>query len=163
MIGLWITLGLIVAIATFFSWTIIHELCHLAALRLVKAPLVRYKIVPYPHKYDGKFYWGRITYMLEEPLDKKQQVWVSYAPRVADYVGIWFLVIFTCFTSFNFTNFLIVVFLFGSVVDLFVGSLGISPSSDLKRYSNSNTKWMNRVTQMISVFVGFFFALVWCL
>lgn len=119
------------AIVTFFAWALIHEMSHVIALKKTVG-LQSYKLFLYPHMHNKRFYWARIRYMPTYQPSSKQQFIISMAPRVPDYVGVLLLSLIAWFVAPALWSELLVLFLAGSLVDLFVGSLGISKSSDLQ-------------------------------
>jgi len=79
---MWTTIALYggcIAVAWFLQ-NCLHELAHLVALwvRLGKKPK---KLIPWPHKYEGRWYWARCESgaynLLADPLIHSAPLWVA--------------------------------------------------------------------------------------
>ena len=143
----------ITAIVTYFAWTWIHEMSHVVVLKKTVG-LHDYKLFLYPHMYFKRFYWARVRYMPKCKPSGKQQFLISMAPRAADYVGIIILSIIVMCTEPALWSKLLVIFCFGSVVDLFAGSLGIREKSDIRvaiRAAPAMSIWTWRISQSFIV------------
>lgn len=127
---IWLRLALF-GLAAFFVWAAIHELSHARAARKLGATGFRFKL--YPHLSGGRLVFACVSYTL--PAGVLDTVGVHLAPRVPD------LVASLLFPLTGFQNYLewsgwqtaLAVLAAGGVVDLLVGSLGLSASSDLRR------------------------------
>ncbi|MHA1665942.1 MAG: hypothetical protein ACTSW7_01040 [Candidatus Thorarchaeota archaeon] len=82
---------------------------------------------------------------------KKQQAAISIAPRIPDILGAIALP-FTCYTSEPFSYFLM-IFFGSALIDLFVGSLGMSKKSDLRKASNKLglSPWWLRIFGFLTI------------
>ena len=63
-----------------FMWTLIHEAAHAITARAFGHTVLSFK--PFPHKADGKFYWGRVTYKYQG----KDQWLIKVMPYIVDLV-----------------------------------------------------------------------------
>jgi hypothetical protein len=129
---LWVALGL--ALPAYFLWSLLHELSHVAGAKLVVG-VMRWDIRPWPQFQEGRLVWGYATYTLSRTPLQKEEAMILLAPRAADLVGV---------VGFGLTPLFAGVWLavwgvlFGAgLVDLVVGSLGVSPASDLRRASEA--------------------------
>lgn len=67
---------LILAIPLFFFWIAVHEGSHALIVILQGGKIIEFK--PWPHRDEGKFYIGRITYF------GKPSRWIEIAPYIMD-------------------------------------------------------------------------------
>jgi hypothetical protein len=118
--------GLLV-LATFFVWVTIHEYSHLFMLKKLVG-VRQYSMKLYPHRENGKFYWGYIYYVADAPVEGKNQFFVSMAPRVPGAVA---LVAFPFL--YNHAPLWLAILAAGGVVDWVNGFIGYSPHSDLQK------------------------------
>jgi hypothetical protein len=138
---------------TYLSWTVIHEVSHIAAASMV-GKISEPKIIPYPHftKRDGKknFYFARATWRWEDgyPSDKKR-AFVSLAPRIPNLLACILLIGDMVFLSSN----LLLIFCIGGLVDLAIGSIGYREKSDLRRAATrlNVSPWIFRVVGWVIV------------
>ena len=152
---MWIVLTII---ATYLFWTIGHELSHLLAAKLLVG-LKKWSIYPYPHivkdEKGRRFYFARTSMTYAKTPSEEERQMIFFAPRLLDYLMLWGCFIFAFYASPY-----LGIFLFGGVIDLFVGSLGISKHSDLKKSTtNALDLWLNRMmglTVSICCGVGIF-------
>ena len=129
-------------IATFFAWATIHELSHLLLVKRAVG-VTWFKIIPYPHIVQGQFYFARVVYLPKETPSDEQLIKIHLAPRLPDVVACFILGLtqtllshyYTWFSEHKIILIIWLIFWFGGVVDLFVGSLGIRRNSDLRRAS----------------------------
>lgn len=138
---------------TYLSWTVIHEVSHIAAASMV-GKISEPKIIPYPHftKKDGKknFYFARAAWKWEGgyPSDKKR-AFVSLAPRIPNLLACILLILDMVFLSSN----LLLIFCIGGLVDLAIGSIGYREKSDLRRAATrlNASPWIFRVVGWVIV------------
>jgi len=121
-------------VPAFFTWAAIHELAHYFAARAQRSlTLATFKI--YPHKRDGRFVWASVSWDYAGPdMTPRELAWVYAAPRVPDA----FAVVLAPLAGFMPEPWMAATWLvlFGAgLVDLAVGSMGISPESDLRRWA----------------------------
>lgn len=148
MVAAAIVAGILALPVAFFGWSAIHEMAHyLAARSFRKVTEPKFRI--YPHVDDpGGFRWASVTMYLEDPpLTPRESSWVSAAPRIPDAVA----VLLTPFAAFWDPPWAVVLWaiLFGAgIVDLLVGSTGVSEFSDLRRWAASSgiNPWILRLT-----------------
>jgi len=126
----WIAVGL--ALPAYFLWLLLHEASHLVAVHL-SVGLSSWHIYLWPAKIDGHWVFGYSTWECKQPTSPEQKGMICLAPRAVDLVG---AVGFGLTPLFSGVGFIVWGVLFGAgVVDLIVGSLGISPISDLRKAS----------------------------
>lgn len=154
-----IILGVILAIASYFAWTAIHEFSHLfMAKKLVGVN--KWKMKLYPHRAeDGSLRWGAVWYWMDRQPTDKEQAAISLAPRAPD------LLAAGLFAAGGLLSgplaILWFVFWGAGVVDLVNGSIGKSELSDLKRAAKALKKnpWWIRLagfgTAVASIAVHF--------
>lgn len=133
---------------TFFVWCLIHELAHaIIAWRHPEAKSVR--IIPWPHRYSGKFYFARTEFYLPASLSyslkitaKTMGLFFYVAPWVADFIAIALLL-----AGWEDWNVYTKVVLAGGIVDLITASIGRTDNSDLSYAAmvHNNSKWSFRV------------------
>lgn len=147
---IWV-LSVIFAAVCYLLWSAVHEYSHLFAARAIVG-VRRYAFKLYPHIYNGRWYWSRVSYLYERNPDDREQAWISIAPRYADLVAaialpfaalmpdVW---LFHAWTI-----------LFGAgVVDLWTGSTGISKTHDLRKASVGFeiSPWLLRAGGLIAI------------
>ena len=125
--------ALICAIPAFFLWVVIHEMSHYIAYKLTTG-VISAKFKLYPHIKEGegpwwkRFRWAAIR--VEIPRDEtiSERFLISFAPRLLAMIAfpITALVI-------GIPGVVIATLVGAGLVDLLVGSLGISPNSDLQK------------------------------
>lgn len=126
----WILLVLGI-VAAWFLWTVLHELSHVAMARIFRK-LVSVKFILFPHKdEEGNFYFARVQFWYEgEPLKPVEEAMVNLAPRIMNIAAAIALPFISCF---GLAGMLVWGVIWGAgLVDFFVGSLGMSPVSDLQ-------------------------------
>lgn len=74
-------LPLVLAAPMFLIWTTIHEGSHALAARLTGAEIRTFK--PWPHRFEGRWYFGRMSY---EPSSSKGLGLIVVFPYVVDVV-----------------------------------------------------------------------------
>ena len=137
MIELFIALLLV-----FPFWATIHELSHILVAKLNLGSIAPWEIILWPHKYEGRFYWARCSYMAPSDLSSQILASISAAPRLAA------LVVAMPFLILEFFFPWALVFVMGAIIDIFVGTLGLNPESDLQREARGGTniwklRWEN--------------------
>lgn len=135
MVMTWVGWLLLVlgVVATWFLWTVLHELSHVAVARMFrKLTAVKFKLWPHKDK-EGNFYFARVQFWWEEggPLTNVEEALMKLAPRVLNIAA---AIAFPFLASFSWPVGLLIwgVLWGGGLIDFFVGSLGISPQSDLR-------------------------------
>lgn len=140
-------------------WVIIHETSHaLAAKLLMKAQDFHFKL--YPHiTEEKKFLFASVSYMVSTTVrtDTKEAI-VLLAPRLMNLVA---AIAFPFLLLFPMPFAMAWAILWGAgLVDLFVGSLGISSESDIRRAGkllnfNSNViRILGLATILASIFAS---------
>lgn len=136
-------------------WTILHELSHIVAASFYST-LSEVKWYLYPHKdEEGNFFFARVQWSWAEPaLSPIQWASIHSAPRLMNFVAALLVPL-----SFLFPEpwcYIWLVLWGASLVDLFVGSLGISEFTDLRRTCDvlNISPWTLRVTGMATVLVS---------
>lgn len=117
------------SILSFFVWAAIHELAHALTARIcLRAHDFKFKL--YPHTTPaGNFLFASVSWV--QPMSAHSAL-VSLAPWAPDLLGC-ALFPFTSPVDFSFWwSVLLACLAGGAVVDLAVGSFGISPDSDLR-------------------------------
>jgi hypothetical protein len=148
---------LLSAVPFFFAWASIHEVSHFLALKSMrKITNVEFKI--YPHKIPGiGFVWASVSSdFLGADLTKKESILFSLAPRFMDILAVFMLPLSFLFPLLSWMQALWMVFWFCGIVDLFIGSLGSSPASDLRCAADDAkiSPWFLRVPGMVLVAVS---------
>jgi tRNA(Ile)-lysidine synthetase-like protein len=125
-------LSALALLAVFPLWAAIHEYSHLRkAKQLVGVQW--YKMFLYPHSYNGVWYWARISYILNRQPNSWELYDICLAPRTPDLWATLLLPFSAIFGLWPLT-----ILLAGGAIDMFVGSLGISDASDLKRAAHGD-------------------------
>lgn len=148
---------LLSAVPFFFAWAAIHELSHFLALKSMRVVTdVEFKI--YPHKVPGVgFVWASVSSDFDgADLTKKESILFSLAPRFMDVLAVLMLPLAFLFPLLSWMQALWIVFWFCGIVDLFVGSLGRSPASDLRSAADDAgiSPWFLRIPGMALVAVS---------
>ena len=141
----------------FLFWSGVHEVSHyLVARFFVGAKDVQFRLYPHRDERLG-FVWASVSWTSEGFLSPRQRALVSLAPRVPDVIGcvafsLWGLL------PLGWWVWLWLLFWGGAVVDMFVGSLGTNPESDLARAARAwdVSPWLLRVGGMAVVLVSLF-------
>lgn len=133
------------AIPVFFLWNTLHELSHFLVLKIyLRSASAEFTL--WPHKNEGKFYWGRVRYFYNGlPPTPPQQAWVSFAPRWLNMLA---LLCFPLGTLFGPWGALVWMTIWGGgIIDGLVGSMGINDHSDMPRYAKiwKIERWAFRV------------------
>lgn len=120
-----------------FIWTALHELSHIAMAKMfLNITKVDYWL--YPH-FDraNNFYFARVEYHhdLTKEITNIKDALISLAPRIMNLIAVISFVFFSLFPIP--WNYIWLIFWGAGLIDLFVGSFGISPYSDLRRAAES--------------------------
>lgn len=153
----------------YFLWTLIHEFSHLLMARSF-AEFQEWSIKPYPHfvEINGKKVFRFASFhcilKLGEYFTKNEKSTISLAPRIMDIIAAIALPFATFFSGIVLGAWLV---LWGcGLLDLFVGSLGISEESDLKKAAKNLdiSPWWFRIvgmgTMLISVVLTIIFMVI---
>lgn len=119
-----------------FIWTALHELSHVALAKIF-LNVVKVNYWLYPHYDNNNFYFARVQYFhdLSKDTTRLQESFIYLAPRVMNLIAAISLVFFSWLpTPWNYVWF---IFWGAGLVDFIVGSLGISPYSDLRRAADA--------------------------
>ena len=156
-----IAVYVVFSIMTFFLWTTIHELSHIAAAMIV-GNVEEWSIKPYPNKAkDGHWRFASASWIWKGGAPSlKRQGMVNVAPMFSSTFAI-SLVSITFFLT-GIAKMLMLIFCAGAVINLISGSTGLSEFSDLKRASKrlSINKWIIRVGGFATAAVGAFLVLL---
>lgn len=141
-------------------WTVLHELSHVLVAKLL-APVKRVDWWLYPHRDEnGNFFFARVSWQwVDDPsLTNRDKIMLYSAPRIMNVVAA-IMLPFSCAFSSPWSYVWFIVWVAG-LIDLFVGSLGISEASDLKNSAKvaGISPWIFRVVGMLvalmSVIIG---------
>lgn len=132
-----IALYILVGIATYWVWMLIHELSHITAAK-TQLNVTWWKLIPYPHMTDGGFAWARVRWTYMGDITNGQRAFISLAPRIPDLIGL--AVLQAAWFMSGPLMWFWTIFWFGAVVDLAYGSIGKSDGSDLRKASVA-LKW----------------------
>jgi hypothetical protein len=131
----------------------LHEMSHLCATKFLVG-VDKYKIKPYPHKnQELGFVWASIKIKRINIATNFQNGLIFFSPRFAN-ILFCLIIAFVYLQGFELSIYF-KIFLGGGMVDLLTGSLGVSESSDLKRYCKSwnLNPWQPRLVGcMLSIF-----------
>lgn len=145
-------------IISYFLWALIHEMSHvMAAMRTVGVSW--YSLRVYPHFGFGRFNWASCIYFVKKDPSRREQALISLAPRIMGTVAA---------TLFPLSGILInsygvdmitaipLIFLVSGILDVIVGSLGISDSSDLVIAASALqiSPWKIRVAGFLLAFLS---------
>ena len=78
-------LPLVLAAPLFLIWTTIHEGSHALAARLAGAEIQTFK--PWPHRFEGRWYFGRMSYEPYEPHCRRGRWFIMAIPYIVDVVA----------------------------------------------------------------------------
>ena len=119
-------------IITYFLWSYIHEYCHLYALRQIRN-VKSYSFRLYPHRHEELgFVFASVSYNYDISLNKKEHAYVSFAPRIANFIAV-FSFVFLCMFVNNIPE-IYAVFMLGCSIDLLRGSYSRNETADIERY-----------------------------
>lgn len=125
----------ITAIASIFIWNVIHEMSHIL-MAMIVGNIKDWSIKPYPHIKNGNFIFAGAEWTWIEPIPNREgKAFVGIAPRIANILAAFLSIIGIVLTGMFQIIWLILCF--AGMVDLIVGSLGISETSDLKKVSSN--------------------------
>jgi len=132
VIGL-IILGAFCAAISYVAWTYFHEISHVIAASKT-AGITKYSINVFP-TFSPRLLFGYCDYDLKRKLTAREQVIVSLAPRIPDAVAVLAFPVVGYLGNVVDPAFAIMygVFWGAGIVDLMVGSMGMSPHSDLRK------------------------------
>lgn len=120
------------AIITYFVWAYIHEYAHLFALRNIRH-VKSYSFRLYPHKHPQLgFVFASVSYDYDDDLDDKELAYVSFMPRIPDYIAVLILPLIHMF--FNNVPLFLTAILLGGYIDLLRGSYSRNETADIVRY-----------------------------
>lgn len=146
-------LYILVVIFSYFFHAHLHEYLHLLATKITVG-VDKYKIKVYPH-IDSKlgFVWASVWTARAREANNFENGIIYFSPRFAN---ILFAVIIAlmCLQEFELSIYW-KIFIASSMVDLFVGSLGVSEKSDLQMYSKywNLNPWIPRLAGVaVSIF-----------
>lgn len=118
------------ALTSFFLWGILHELSHVLVAKYLNGA-ADIKIVPYPHKKDGRFYWMRASYILNHELNvgwrKAARHLSPWVPRILGMIALQFTGMYWP----------LVILVGGVLADTWTGSVGLGEYSDLLRAAST--------------------------
>jgi hypothetical protein len=148
-----IVYSILLLLFSWVFWTVAHEISHFLALKSVRN-VSYWKIDLVPRIIQNNIQWARINMVREgEPLNSNETALVYLAPRIMNLVAS-IMIVFSFLLS---GDLLIYWLLFwgAGLVDFFVGSLGVSPKSDLQIASKA-INWNPNIIR----FIGFIIILI---
>jgi len=130
----WILLVLELPVV-WFIWTALHELSHVAVAKMF-LNIVKVNYWLYPHYDNNNFYFARVQYFHDiAEISRTKEALIYLAPRFMNLIA---AISFVFFSYFPVPwNFVWLIFWGAGLVDFIVGSLGISPYSDLRKASEA--------------------------
>lgn len=137
-INWWLVLFAVgLAIPTFFLWCLIHEGMHylLANWAVGVKEVTRLKLWPHISPISGRFHFASIRFKLEKVMKPWHVPCYALAPRYPDVVAAFFFPVAWFFSGWAFV--LWSVLCGGGLLDLFVGSIGYHPRSDLRHAADA--------------------------
>lgn len=140
-------------VISFFLWAVIHEASHTLVVRILRRNAI-VRLYPYPHRKGDRFYFARAWWSFEGPaLTPSERAMIYAAPRIPDVIGSVGAVVLVQLSSPTPWTLSALILVGGSVVDLFVGSIGWHERSDLRRVSQAGvaSAWSMRVLGMLAV------------
>jgi hypothetical protein len=146
MVALYVGGGLLLLVATFFLWALLHELSHfLWVLGLRPDADGDFKL--YPHRAGGRFLWASVDWTYGgERMTPSELAWVSWAPRWPDLAGAAGAVLCAWLLD-GWWSLASAAVLSGGMVDMAVGSIGYDPESDLRKAARgwAVSPWILRI------------------
>jgi len=136
----------VLAVPVYFLWVAIHEFSHLLVIHRT-AGVLEWKAKLYPHVGKSGFRFGAVTHTTKRDIKPDDQVWISFAPRIPNYIAGTFLVLYVgCFEN-PYVNTAWLVVWGAGLVDLAVGLIGYSSLSDLRREASASdiSPWLLRI------------------
>lgn len=117
------------------AWTLIHEFSHLAAAKMLR-PILSWKLYPIPGKYDGNWYFVRITWTYQLPeMNGWETFFTLIAPRIPNIIA---GVMFTLLSLLSGPIQILWIIFWGfGLIDFIWGSIGWSSASDLQAASKA--------------------------
>ena len=146
-------LGIGLSILAYFLWDLIHETSHLLVAHFMVG-VRKWSMKLWPHYDQGALRWGAVEYWPERAVSSKEEVCILLAPRIPNLLSV---LAFPFSAALSGQEFIVWGVLWGAgLVDLLVGSLGISPTSDLRLASHymKCSPWLLRVLGMILIFTS---------
>lgn len=142
MSALLIILIILTIIISIFLWSIIHEFSHLLVI-LFLSKVKSWNIKLYPHKYNKEFRFAGIYWRWKKVPNSFRIALIMLAPRVPDLIASALLI--------KSWHYILMIFLFGGVVDLFIGSLGVGKYSDTRQAASkfNINPWIIRIPGLI--------------
>lgn len=146
-------------ILLFFLWTFIHESCHAVMALLFGNEIISFK--PYPHKYNGSFYFGRVSFIQKDPiLSSSKNIWISSAPYIFDllfFIGCSIGVIF----STNLLQVILLLFLFAPLINSGnAARLAILKRTRTDLYWDAYKQWTTPISIISILYLGAVLTLV---
>lgn len=140
---------LIASLLSWPLWTVLHELSHVVvAASYSKISDVKWYLYPHRDK-EGNFFFARVQWSWLEPtLSPMQWASIYSAPRLMNFIAAIIAPLYFLFPAP--WCYLWLILWSASLIDLFVGSLGISEKSDLRRTCSvlNIRPWSLRLTGM---------------
>lgn len=151
---------LVTLIISYFFWAFVHEGSHVVAASLTSG-IQWFKIMLFPHKYKGTFRFAGCEYLPKREMTKEEYGFVSFAPRIPDLIAAIALPM-AGFFDFGVYYAMWITFWTCGLVDFFIGSLGISKYSDLRRASAcfNISPWILRVFGFSVIAISAFITIV---
>ena len=127
----YIIVGVLLAIASYFGWSYIHEMAHIIAAKKTVG-LAKYELKIFPHiDPTAGFRWAACKYWYEQKPTAGNQALISLAPRIPDALAV---IMFALTGLMSGWLALVWGIVWGAgIVDLIVGSIGYSQFSDLRK------------------------------
>lgn len=139
---------IIYLIITYFCWAYIHEYSHLFAMKRIR-DVKSYNFRLYPHKHEELgFVFASVSYEYKPKLDEREWAYVSFAPRIADYVSVFIFIFLYMFLG-ELPQVLSVILL-GGCIDLLRGSYIRNETADIVMYCEG-WDWNVRKTQIFQI------------
>lgn len=148
-----VILGVVSVVAAYFLWCYIHEMSHVLMVKKLVG-IQWYKIRLLPDFKSGSIRFASCQYLPVRERTDDEIAAISMAPRIPDLIAAFLLPFGALFLGGLLLQFWI-IFLGAGVVDLIWGSIGYSPSSDLRTAAAAQGQ-----TPTAKRLAGFFFAAV---
>lgn len=128
--SLYVLMFLCFCAMSYFAWLFIHEASHILAAHCLFG-VKNWSIKLLPEKHGDTIWWGSCKYQPEFQPMSSELAQVALAPRIPNLIACALLPLAPIF-SFPFSVFWVIFFGAG-LIDLLVGSFGISEYSDLRK------------------------------